>query len=97
MPADHGSTIPAGEATGQKIHRRGAHEAGGELARRPLIEGTRRPRLVQPPAIDQGDTVGEAQRLYLIVRHVENRLFKRAVEPAKLRAEIQANTRVQIR
>ncbi len=51
----------------------GSHESGDECRRRPVEDLFRRAALDDASGVDDGDAVGQRQRLFAIVRHVTRR------------------------
>ena len=60
-------------------------EIRDEAARRAVVQLARRADLRDPPVLHHRDAVGDAQRLLLVVRHVDRREPRRLADPADLR------------
>jgi hypothetical protein len=84
-------------APGRVEQHRLAHEAGDELARRPLVEIGGRALLGDPAAVHDDDAVAHRERLALVVRDVGDRQAEPLLQGADLLAHRAAQARVEVR
>ena len=76
-------------------HVRDTHEAGDELARRPLVDLGRRPDLLDLAVVEHGEAVAHRQRLLLVVRHVDERNAELLLDPLQLDLELLAELEIE--
>ena len=79
---------------GDDVHR--ADERGDEQRGRPGVDVLRRADLVDAAAAHDADAVGDHQRLFLVVGHVEGGDAERALEVPDVVAQLDAQLRVQV-
>ncbi len=87
----------AARAADLRLHEvRAADEIGDEGARRPLVDLARRADLLDPALRQDGDAVGQGERLGLIVGDVDGRLAEPPLQVAQLVAHLDAQLEVQV-
>ena len=74
-----------------------ADEVGDEPRRRRLVDLARRPHLLDPSVLHDGDDVRDRERLFLVVRDVHGRDAERLLEPLELEAHLRAQLGVEVR
>ena len=74
-----------------------AHEVGDETRRRRIEDGFRRGQLLDAPAVHDDDAVGQSQRFFLVMRHVQHGDAQFALDAAQLGAHLHAQLGVQVR
>ena len=80
-----------------QVHRGAADETADEEVHRVVVQLLRRRDLLQLALAHDGDPVTHRHRLDLVVRDVDRRHAERALEPADLRAHLDAELRVEVR
>jgi len=80
----------------QEVHRRVADEAADEVRGGPVVDGDRRVYLQDLTLLHHRDAVAQAERLHLIVGHVDDGRLQLLQQALELRAHLQAQQRVQV-
>ena len=70
---------------------------GDEAVRRPVVELVRGRVLLEHAEVHDGDLVGHAHRLDLVVGHVDHRLADLVLDPLELGAHVRAEGGVEVR
>ena len=72
-----------------------ADEPGHEVGPRPLVDLDRRPDLLDPALVQHRDAVAHRQRLFLVVRDVDERDADLALDPQQLELHLLAELEVK--
>src|SRR6266852_4683622 len=95
-PDPAGSALCALNHSFDEVHRRTADESGNEFVRGTVVELHGRSDLLKHAFLQHRDAVAQRERLRLVVRDVDHRRAKFAMQPRQLDPRLDAELRVQI-
>ncbi|MCY1496164.1 hypothetical protein D9M68_300920 [compost metagenome] len=93
---DVGALVAKLQLAAEEVHRRRTDEAGDEQVFRGVVDRHRVGQLLDHAALHDSNTIGERQRLYLVVGDVDHRVLQRLVQPLDLDAQLRAQLGVEV-